>query len=157
MDPSKLKDDKEKGLFAAAQRLSTWLDVYYEAWDVSSDAAIQMSSSDRYQMYCSNARRIISYVNNAMGEQVLTYDGTPIKGMFGGNLGADTGCRRQDYKVLQRILSELNKINVGRYDVVSTKENAQDYYGDLDSGDFVYKNPNAPPKGGCNKYGVCDY
>lgn len=34
---------------------------------------------------------------------------------------------------------------------------AQDYCGDLDSGDFVYKNPNAPPKGGCNKYGICDY
>ena len=98
-----------------------------------------------------------SAVNSAMGEQVLTYDGTPIKGMFGGNLGADTGCRRQEYKVIKRILAELDKINSGRYNAISKTENTQDYYGDLNSGDFVYRNPNAPPKGGCNKYGVCDY
>ena len=158
VDEGSLKDDKEKGLYAAARRLSTWLDVYYTAWDLSSDSAIKLSSSrDRYAMYCTDARRVISYVNSAMGEQVLTYDGTPIKGMFGGNLGADTGCRRQEYKVIKRILAELDKINSGRYNAISKTENTQDYYGDLNSGDFVYRNPNAPPKGGCNKYGVCDY
>ena len=89
VDEGSLKDDKEKGLYAAARRLSTWLDVYYIVWDLSSDSAIKLSSSrDRYAMYCTDARRVISYVNSAMGEQVLTYDGTPIKGMFVGNLGA---------------------------------------------------------------------
>ena len=159
VDYGKIQDDKGRGLYAAAQRLSGWLDLYYEIWDASTDSAIRLPDTgyNSYTMYCTDARKIISYANSRFGEKVLTYDGKPIKGIFGGNLGADSGCRRQDYKALQKILSELNKINSGRYDAISTRDDAQDYYGDLDSGDFVYKNPNAPPKGGCNKYGVCDY
>ena len=34
VDSGQLKDGEEKRLYTAAERISRWLDVYYQAWDL---------------------------------------------------------------------------------------------------------------------------
>ena len=57
-------------------------------------------------MYCTDARRIIEYVNSEISKQITDCDGTPIKVMFGGNVGAGSGCCRKDHKVYRGVDGE---------------------------------------------------
>jgi len=114
VDAAALKTDWDRTFYAGALRIHRMLDALQSAWSTriyqgTSHTYSGSSSSTYYR--CSILKPLVENFNYAAGRNAVVYNGTPQKGLFGGNLGFDR-CSPQEDEMASVIKTDIAELLV---------------------------------------------
>lgn len=121
VDESSLKKDSDRELYSGAQKIRRMLDALQSAWSTRINSGTGYTSRGSKVYYCYRLKPGVEAFNYAAGRNAVIYNGRPMKGLFGGELGIDE-CSPQEYQMVAVINSDIAQILIDPAVVAAQKE-----------------------------------